>query len=240
MARLAESSPAGCGLVPVGKPGRHVDTAGEPCHGHTLEPDAHPRHVAAGNHGGNVMSSKLKAALAAVAAADTTERLTQLAEAAKERLTAKESMALVAVIREIDSAAVPTAGVGREIVPVGTHEMEVAGAEIREVEWKRSDDNPRGECLSLRLRLGGFQFVFCDVPLDWKRQVTAVEIATGHGKADVAEMAGEIVRVRVEHFEGRNGTRAVVKEWLPREHAAANAEAAPSEPALDADDRLPF
>ena len=39
--------------------------------------------------------------------------------------------------------------------PAGEIEVEIVAASIGDVAWKVSDDNPRGECLRLRLRPAG-------------------------------------------------------------------------------------
>lgn len=200
------------------------------------------------------MSEKFRAAITAVLQAADTARRVAIVEAAKERLENAESAAVIGVVRVIDPEAVPTvkAVSDRELVPAGEHDVEIAAASIREVRWKVSDDNPTGECLSLRLRLDDFAFIFADTPLDWSKAVADVEAATGHTKDDVAAMTGEIVRVVVEHYAGRNGTRAIVKKWIPRVTATATAPARPSvvkvgpsrvsaKPAWEAeDDGLPF
>jgi hypothetical protein len=87
------------------------------------------------------------------------------------------------------------------------------------VPWKTSDDNPRGECLRLRLSAGrDYSFVFTDVPLDWGRMLDAVRAATGVSNDMVPEeFTGQRARVVLKHYTAKDGTtRATVAKWLPR------------------------
>ncbi len=103
--------------------------------------------------------------------------------------------------------------------PAGALEVEIVAASVGEVAWKASDDNPRGECLRLRLSAGrDYSFVFCDVPLDWGRMLDAVRAATGVSSDMVPEeLTGERARVVLKHYTAKDGsTRAAVAKWLPR------------------------
>lgn len=142
-----------------------------------------------------------------------------------------------------------------EVAPAGEVEVEIVAASIGEVAWKVSDDNPRGECLRLRLSAGrGFGFIFQDVPLDWGRMLDAVRAATGVSGDMVPEaFTGQRARVVLKHYTGRDGsTRASVAKWLSRpkpEQASATpavvkagsvkvSRSAP--PSFGADDDIPF
>lgn len=109
--------------------------------------------------------------------------------------------------------------------PVGTIEAEIVSASIGEVPWKVSDDNPKGECLRLRLSAGrDYGFIFHDVPLDWHRALEAVRAAAG-GSSDMepTQFIGTTVRVVLKHYTAKDGsTRAAVAKWLP---AAVRVEA---------------
>ena len=140
--------------------------------------------------------------------------------------------------------------------PAGEIEVEVVAASISEVAWKVSDDNPRGECLRLRLRpAGNYAFVFCDVPLDWGRMLDAVRKSAGvEGEELLPEaFVDKQARVVLKHYIGRDGgTRAAVAKWLPpakpepkkatpvvvKQAAAKVSRNAP--PAFGAHDDLPF
>ena len=104
------------------------------------------------------------------------------------------------------------------VAPAGRIECEIVAASIGEVAWKASDDNPRGECLRLRLRPDGhYAFVFADVPLDWNRMLENVRAAVG-ASSDLApeEYMGARVRVVLKHYTAKDGTkRASVAKWLP-------------------------
>lgn len=143
-----------------------------------------------------------------------------------------------------------------EVAPAGEIEVEIVAASIGEVAWKASDDNPKGECLRLRLSAGrGFAFVFADVPLDWPSMLRAVRKAVGAvGDKLVPEgFTGQRARVVLKHYTAKDGTtRASVAKWLPR----PKPERAPATPAVvkagsvkvsrnappsyGADDDLPF
>jgi hypothetical protein len=106
-----------------------------------------------------------------------------------------------------------------EAAPAGEIECEIVAASIGEVAWKVSDDNPRGECLRLRLRpAGNYAFVFADVPLDWGRMLDAVRKSAGIEGDELLPEAfvGKQARVVLKHYTGRDGTtRAAVAKWLP-------------------------
>ena len=105
-----------------------------------------------------------------------------------------------------------------EAAPAGEIECEIVAASICEVAWKVSDDNPRGECLRLRLRpAGNYAFVFCDVPLDWGRMLEAVRRAADASSDFTPEQfVGCRVRVVLKHYTAKDGsTRAAVAKWLP-------------------------
>lgn len=102
--------------------------------------------------------------------------------------------------------------------PAGEIEVEIVAASIGEVAWKASTDNPRGECLRLRLRpAGNYAFVFADVPLDWGRMLENVRKAVGTSSDYTPEeFIGRRARVELKHYTGRDGTtRATVARWLP-------------------------
>ena len=105
-----------------------------------------------------------------------------------------------------------------EPAPAGEIECQIVAASIGDVSWKTSDDNPRGECLRLRLSAGrDYGFVFTDVPLDWGRMLEAVRAAAGVSSDLVPEeYMGSRVRVVLKHYVGKDGTtRASVAKWLP-------------------------
>lgn len=105
-----------------------------------------------------------------------------------------------------------------EVAPAGTIEVEIVAASIGEVAWKASDDNPKGECLRLRLRpAGNYAFVFADIPLDWGRMLEAARAAVGvSSDYTPEEFIGRRARVVLRHFTAKDGTtRATVARWLP-------------------------
>jgi cell division septation protein DedD len=120
----------------------------------------------------------------------------------------------------------------REIVPAGIHTMTIVNVEEGPNEYKRSDDNPDGMCIKLRLSTGAFKFVFDDIPkhLAWraKQLAEAVGIVPVGGKLSLSpdELADKTVAVEVSHYTSKAGkVSAVVKRYLPA--TAAPAAAAP-------------
>ena len=106
-----------------------------------------------------------------------------------------------------------------EAAPAGEIECEIVAASIGEVAWKVSDDNPRGECLRLRLRpAGNYAFIFSDTPMDWHRMLEAVrKAADASSDFTPGQFVGCRVRVVLKHYTAKDGTtRAAVAKWLPR------------------------
>jgi serine/threonine protein kinase HipA of HipAB toxin-antitoxin module len=111
----------------------------------------------------------------------------------------------------------------REIVPAGIHRATIKKAEERCVEWKKNDANPSGECLSLRLSVGNFQYVFADIPSDktWlaRQLAEALGIVAADGTLRIVpgDIEGEEIEVDFKHFTNRQGvTKADVKAYLPK------------------------
>jgi hypothetical protein len=113
--------------------------------------------------------------------------------------------------------------------PAGAIEVEIVAASIGEVPWKASDDNPKGECLRLRLRpAGNYAFVFTDIPLDWGRMLEAARAAVGASSDYTpAEFIGRRARVVLKHYTAKDGTtRATVARWLPQPVPASDGKPA--------------
>jgi hypothetical protein len=105
-----------------------------------------------------------------------------------------------------------------EAAPAGEIECEIVAASIGEVAWKVSGDNPRGECLRLRLRpAGNYAFIFSDTPMDWHRMLEAVrKAADASSDFTPGQFVGCRVRVVLKHYTAKDGTtRATVAKWLP-------------------------
>ena len=117
----------------------------------------------------------------------------------------------------------------RPLVPAGTHTLTIRSASEGPNEYKRSDENPEGLCLKLRLATdGNHKFIFDDLPmhLGWraKQLAAAVGIIPVDGKLTLRpdELEGQKVTVEVTHYEAKSGkVSAVVKRYLP---AADNPE----------------
>lgn len=103
--------------------------------------------------------------------------------------------------------------------PAGEITADIVAASIGDVPWKVSDDNPRGECLRLRLSVGrDYGFIFNDVPLDWGRMLDAVRKSAGVEGDELVpeEFVGKQARVVLKQYRAKDGsTRASVAKWLP-------------------------
>lgn len=117
----------------------------------------------------------------------------------------------------------PPATRGYAVVPAGEVTVEVVAADIADVPWKTSDDNPRGTCLRLRLSAGrSFAFIFVDVPhhLTWLRRAVAAALGLTDDELEPGAAIGGTARVVVKHFTARDGSpKAGVARWLPRRPA---------------------
>jgi len=111
----------------------------------------------------------------------------------------------------------------RPLVPAGTHTLTIRSASEGPNEYKRSDENPQGLCLKLRLASdGNHRFVFDDLPahLAWRAQqlAAAVGIIAVDGRLTLRpdELEGQKVSVEITHYTSKAGkVSAVVKRYLP-------------------------
>jgi hypothetical protein len=115
----------------------------------------------------------------------------------------------------------------RQIMPVGKHLMIVKHAEEGPNEYKRSDDNPDGMCLKLRLSdlEGRFKFVFDDLPqsksLAWRAKQLAAAIGiVPHGETlslTPDDVIGQTIEVELSHYTSKAGKlSATVKRYIER------------------------
>ena len=116
----------------------------------------------------------------------------------------------------------------RTIVPVGTHVATIKLAEEGPNEWKKTDANPDGICLKLRLSIGQHKFVFHDLPkhMPWmaKQLADALGIQPDGNTLRVvpSEIEGREVNVEIVHYTSKAGkVSAVVKKYLPTPVGAA-------------------
>ena len=157
-------------------------------------------------------------------------------------------------ISQDDNAPAPVETSDRPLVPPGTHVLTIVHAEEGPNEYKRSDENPEGLCLKLRLGTdGGHKFIFDDIPqhLAWRARQFAAALAivpAGDALDLVAdELAGQKVTVEVVHYTSKAGkVSAVVKKYVP---AVATPKARVASPtaatrravlATTPDDDIPF
>jgi len=117
------------------------------------------------------------------------------------------------------------------IAPAGDTEIEVKAATVGSVAWKRSDANPAGSCLQLRLSAGtAYGLIFEDVPVDRHKVGAIVARAFGLTLDTLVPevLVGRTARVTLKHVPTKTGLRAVVDKWLP---SVVPGIAAPSAPA---------
>ena len=120
----------------------------------------------------------------------------------------------------------------RPLVPAGTHNLTIRSASEGPNEYKRSDENPEGLCIKLRLASdGNHRFVFDDIPahLGWRAQqlAAAVGIIPVDGKLTLRpdELEGQKVSVEITHYTSKAGkVSAVVKRYVPATPAAKVAD----------------
>ena len=111
----------------------------------------------------------------------------------------------------------------RPLVPAGAHTLTIRSASEGPNEYKRSDENPEGLCIKLRLASdGNHRFVFDDIPahLGWRAQqlAAAVGVIPVEGKLTLRpdELEGQKVSVEITHYTSKAGkVSAVVKRYLP-------------------------
>ena len=144
------------------------------------------------------------------------------------------------------------------IVPVGTWEFEIKNASEGPNQYRKSDKNPEGMCLSFRLSAlnGTYLFVFVDIPLDkgWiaKQLADAIGLGERGGLLNIGsiDIEGARVRCEIEHYTAKSGkVSAQVKKFLPAVEAvkpeeqkapAARSQTAKARAAMTNDDDIPF
>jgi hypothetical protein len=115
----------------------------------------------------------------------------------------------------------------RQIMPAGRHTMVVKHAEEGPNDYKRSDDNPEGHCLKLRLSdmEGRFKFVFDDLPRSKSLAWRALQLASAVGVMPRGEtlsltpddVKDQTVEVEISHYTSKAGkVSAVVKRYIER------------------------
>ena len=154
-----------------------------------------------------------------------------------------------------DDTPAPIETADRPLVPVGTHTMTIVHAEEGPNDYKRTDENPEGLCLKLRLGTdGGHRFVFDDLPqhLAWRAQqfASALAIVPAGQSLDLVpdDLVGQKVTVEITHYTSKVGkVSAVVKRYVPAAAAPkATKTAGPSAATRRAvmknmpDDDIPF
>ena len=114
--------------------------------------------------------------------------------------------------------------------------MTIKHAEEGPNEYKRSDENPHGMCLKLRLATssGNHKFVFDDIPahLGWraKQLADAAGVQPVNGKISLSPdgLLGLAVTVEVSHYTSKAGkVSAVVKRYVAAATSKPVAKAKP-------------
>jgi hypothetical protein len=139
----------------------------------------------------------------------------------------------------------------RDIVPAGVHQMVIKHAEEGPNEYKRSDENPDGMCIKLRLATesGAHKFVFDDIPkhLAWraKQLADAAGFQAVNGKLSITpeDLVGQTVTVEVSHYTSKAGkVSAVVKRYVATDGtpAAKPAKSKAAKVTAGATEDIPF
>lgn len=139
----------------------------------------------------------------------------------------------------------------RDIVPAGVHHMVIKHAEEGPNEYKRSDENPNGMCLKLRLATtdGNYKFVFDDIPqhLGWraKQLADAAGVLASGAKVSLQPdtLVGLELAVEVSHYTSKAGKlSAVVKRYVASQQQAAKPAVKPksAKVAATTTDDIPF
>lgn len=140
----------------------------------------------------------------------------------------------------------------RAIVPAGIHAMVVKAAEEGPNEYKRSDENPDGMCLKLRLATvtGDYKFVFDDIPrhLGWRAKQLAEALGVLPNGTTVSlepdDLVGREITVEVSHYTSKAGkVSAVVKRYVqgtPKPKAATKPRTTVARVATAGSDDIPF
>jgi hypothetical protein len=129
--------------------------------------------------------------------------------------------------------------------------MVIKHAEEGPNEYKRSDENPDGQCLKLRLATssGNHKFVFDDIPkhLGWRAKQLAdaagIQAANGRISLNSEDLVGLAVTVEVSHYTSKAGkVSAVVKRYVAAQTPAAKPKAKPKAAvvAKSGGDDIPF
>lgn len=142
-----------------------------------------------------------------------------------------------------------------QMLPDGTHHGKVKVAKWSEVEWKKTDDNPKGLCLTLCVEVPGYREVWADCPVTWRGLIEAVCRACGQHPPTKGEdwdcevLKGEQVGINTLQCVAKSGKQYVrIDKWiagpkpLPKEVAARPAaKKVAKEPKPDfAPDDIPF
>jgi len=142
------------------------------------------------------------------------------------------------ISEEFDAPPQPTTE--RQMMPAGRHTMEIKHAEEGPNEYKRSDENPDGMCLKLRLSDldGRYKFVFDDLPqaksLAWRAKQLASALgitATGETLSlEPSTLVGRTVSVEISHYTSKSSGKvsAVVKKYLDASPTTDKPKAAPA------------
>ena len=145
-------------------------------------------------------------------------------------------------------------------VPDGRHTGDIVKAEIKDLKFKASDDNPDGTCLVVTWSKQGFYPVESIVSIRWRGLIEAICRAAGVSPPqrgedwDVQSLVGRVATIDVENaVSGKGKEYQRVTKWhespqkplppAPRKKAAARTPAAKAHEEFAgraADDDIPF
>lgn len=118
-------------------------------------------------------------------------------------------------------------------LPDGRHTGDIVKAEVKDLKFKQTDDNPTGTCLVVSWSKQGFYPVESIAPLNWRGLIEAICRAAGVAPPqrgedwDEASLVGRVATIDVENVVAKSGTEYQrVTKW----HASPQKPVAPAEP----------
>lgn len=109
------------------------------------------------------------------------------------------------------------------ILPEGTHTGEIKVALIQQKEWAKSDINPNGECLTVKVSVTNYRPIWESIPCHYTGKVAAlcraarIEPPTKtNPKFDESSLAGQFVTFKSLLAISKKGNEFVkVEQWQP-------------------------
>jgi len=114
-------------------------------------------------------------------------------------------------------------GSSREaMLPVGTHTGEIVDAAEKSLEFKRSDSNPTGRSLVVRVAVHGYQAIEDITPSQFRGKIEAIARAAGvpipvpGEEWDEEQLVGRTVTIEAVQATSKAGNEYVrIERWFP-------------------------